>query len=99
MEERYPPVEITHLEERVVPDNSFDEAYAIYFALSYEPPPAWQDTFERLMEREVRPRITSFVGPKLRVVISRQDNLETVARQIQHLVRKTNIQLDFVEEM
>jgi len=99
VEEHYPPVEITYLEDRIVPDNSFDEAYAIYLALSYEPPLAWQDEFHRQMEREVRPRITSFVGPKLRVVISRKDNLESVLHQMQRLVRKTNILLDFVGEM
>lgn len=95
MEERYPPVELIRLEDRVVPDNSFDDAYAIYFALSYEPPLTWQEHFERLMRREVRARITSFVGPAIRVVIGPRENLEMVARQIAHLVRKTNIELDF----
>lgn len=95
MEERFPPVELIELQDRVVPDNSFDEAYAIYFTLSYEPPLKWQERFEQLMQREVRPRITSFVGPALRVVITRRENLESVLRQIQHLVRKTNIELDF----
>ena len=28
VEERYPPVELVELHDRVVPDNSFDEAYA-----------------------------------------------------------------------
>lgn len=98
MEERYPPVEITHLEERVVPDNSFDDAYAIYLALSYEPPLPWQEAFERLMAREVSPRITSFVGPRLRVVIGRKEDLKSVLYQIEGLVRKTNIELDFTGE-
>lgn len=95
MEERWSPVELVRLEERVVPDNSFDDAYAIYFQLSYEPPPVWQETFERLMRREVRSRVTSFIGPRLRVVIGARENLEMVTRQIAHLVRKTNIELDF----
>lgn len=95
MKERYPPVELLRLEERVVPDNSFDGAYAIYFTLSYEPPLVWQERFERLMRREVRSRITSFVGPAIRVVIGPRENLEMVTRQIADLVRKTNIDLDF----
>mgnify|MGYP001263488996 CR=1 FL=1 len=94
----YPPVEIVKLEDQVVPDNSFDDAYAIYLRLSYEPPLAWQETFEALMEQEVRHRITSFVGARLRVVISRRDNLEMVLRQMNRLVRKANIQHDFLGE-
>lgn len=96
MEEAPSPVTIVELEERVVPDNSFEGAYAIYLRLSREPPLAWQSTFESLMNREVRHRVVSFVGDRLRVVISRRDNLEMVLRQMEELTRRTNIQLDFV---
>lgn len=99
MESRGEPVAITHVEERVVPDNSFDDAYAIYLGLSYEPPLLWQEAFHRLMAREPEPRITSFVGPKLRVVVGPKDNLESVLRQVAHVVRKTNLELDLVDEM
>ncbi|HLS91826.1 MAG TPA: hypothetical protein VK101_11280 [Limnochordia bacterium] len=95
MEERCPPVELVEIQDRVVPDNSFEDAYAIYFTLSYEPPLVWQERFEHLMQREAKPRVTSFVGPALRVVIGRRENLESVFRQIEHVVRKTNIDLDF----
>lgn len=97
MASEYPPVSILELEDRVAPDNSFDGAYAIYFRLSYDPPLKWQETFEALMRQEVQPRIVSFVGPSLRVVITRKDHLETVVRQISDLTRKTNIRLDFLD--
>jgi len=93
----YPPVSIIELEDRVVPDNSFDDAYAIYLRLSYDPPLVWQERFEALMQREVQPRIVSFVGHALRVVITRKDNLESLMRQLSALVRQTNIELDFIE--
>lgn len=95
MERRNPPIEITDLEPEVVPDNSFDEAYAIYLQLSYDPPLNWQLRFEQLMRQEVRQRTISFVPNKLRVVISRRDNLEMVLRQMNSLARQTNIDLDF----
>ena len=94
MNERFAPVEIVALEPDVVPDNSFDGAYAIYLRLSYDPPLAWQRHFERLMDREVRRRIVSFVPGKLRVVISRRDNLTLVLDQMSELARRTNIDLD-----
>lgn len=96
MDEKYPPVHLIELEDRIVPDNSFDEAYAIYFRLSYEPPLRWQDEFEATMRREIQPKIVSFVGPSLRVVITRMEHLENLMRQINELVRKTNIELDFM---
>ncbi len=94
-EEGYPPIEIVDLDPEVVPDNSFDEAYAIYLTLSYDPPYEWQLHFERLMEREVRQRTISFVPKRLRVVITRRDNLEMILRQMNALARQTNIDLDF----
>lgn len=97
-EEPNPPVEIVDLEPEVVPDNSFDEAYAIYLRLSYDPPYEWQLHFERLMAREVRQRTISFVPNKLRVVISRRDNLDMILRQMNALTRQTNIALDFFGE-
>lgn len=94
MSER-PPVEIIELAPEVLPDNSFDDAYAIYLVLSYDPPLEWQRHFERLMEREVRQRIVSFVPGKLRVVVSRRDNLAMVLDQMTALARRTNIELDY----
>jgi len=96
--ERPAPVEIIELEERVVPDNSFDEAYAIYLSLSCEPSLEWEEAFLALMEEEPRRRIVSFVGDKMRVVISRKDNLEMVLRQMTALARRTNIKLDYTGE-
>lgn len=94
MEEQKAPVRIVELEERVLPDNSFEGAYAIYLRLSHEPSPRWQSAFESLMRREVRHRITSFVGDRLRVVVSRRDNLALVLRQMEELTRRANIELD-----
>lgn len=91
------PIEVMELEDRVVPDNSFDEAYAVYFRLSYEPDMKWQEMFERLMREEVHPRITSFVGPRLRVVISRRTHLESLIRQIKDVVRRTNLRAGLAE--
>lgn len=92
------PVEIVDVEETIMPDNSFEEAYAIYLRLSHEPPLEWEDAFERLMDQEVRRRIVSFVGAKMRVVISRRDNLEMVLRQMEKLTRRTNVMLDYTGE-
>lgn len=98
MNRRNPPVEIVDLEPEVVPDNSFDEAYAIYLRLSHDPPLEWQLHFEKLMRQQVHQRTVSFVPNKLRVVISRRDNLEMVLRQMNKLTRQTNIHLDFTAE-
>ena len=98
-DDRHPPVEIVDLESKVLPDNSFEDAYAIYLRLSYDPPLPWQKRFEHLMEREVRHRIVSFVPNKLRVVISRRDNLEMVLRQMNTLARQTNIDLDYTGKL
>lgn len=98
MSDRPFPVEITDVEDLIVPDNSFEEAYAIYFHLSHEPPLEWEDAFQRLMEREIRQRIVSFVGAKMRVVITRRDNLDMVMRQMASLTRRVNVQLDYSGE-
>lgn len=93
------PIEILELEEKFVPDNSFDEAYAIYLRLSREPPLEWEEVFESLMMQEVRQRITSFVGNRLRVVVSRRDNLDMIIRQMSRLVRQANIKLDYIGDI
>jgi len=97
--ERPYPIEIVEVEPLIVPDNSFEEAYAIYIRLSHEPPLEWEDAFERLMAQEVRQRIVSFVGAKMRVVISRRDNLEMVLRQLAALTRKANVTLDYTGDL
>ena len=98
VEERPLPVKIFELEETVVPDNSFEGAYAIYLRLSCAPPLEWEDAFGRLLEQEGRRRIVSFIGSKMRVVISPRDNLKAVLRQMEDLARRTNVLLDFTGE-
>lgn len=95
MSDRRPPLEIIEVEDTIVPDNSFEEAYAIYLRLNYEPPHEWEAAFDRLMADEVRHRTVTFVGAKMRVVISRRDNLDMVLRQLQGLVRRVNVRLDY----
>lgn len=99
MSDRPFPVEIVEVEELIAPDNSFEGAYAIYLRLSHEPPLEWEEAFGRLMDQEVRQRIVSFVGAKMRVVLSRRDNIEMVLRQMANLTRRTNVMLDYTGDL